>query len=176
MFYLVKLTRSLDLHPKFFGPRLRQIINDKLVSEVEGTCNGRYGFIICVTTLADIGQGKIRDDGTGKASFEVSYNAIVFRPFKGEVIDCVVTSVNKMGFFAEAGPLQIFVSNHLIPDDYDYSTAGDAAYVSSDESVRIQEGTEVRLRIVGTRIDATEIFCIGTIKEDFLGVVHNPVA
>lgn len=176
MFYEVELTRSLDLHPRYFGPKLREVIQGKLVSEVEGTCSGRYGFIICVTTLLDIGKGRIRDDGTGKASFDVKYKAIVFRPFKGEVIDCVVTSVNKMGFFAEAGPLQIFVSNHLIPDDYEYSTAGDAAYVSPDESVRIQEHTEVRLRIVGTRVDATEIFCIGTIKEDFLGVVNNPAS
>ena len=33
--------------------------------------------------------------------------AVVFRPFKGEVLDAVVTTVNKMGFFAEVGPLQV---------------------------------------------------------------------
>lgn len=27
----------------------------------------------------------------------------------------------------------------------------------------------MRIRIVGTRIDATEIFAIGTLKEDYLG-------
>lgn len=27
----------------------------------------------------------------------------------------------------------------------------------------------VRLKVVGTRIDATEMFAIGTIKEDYLG-------
>ena len=45
------------------------------------------------------------------------YNAIVFRPFKGEVFDAVVTVVNKLGFFAQVGPLQVFVSKHLIPED-----------------------------------------------------------
>jgi DNA-directed RNA polymerase II subunit RPB7 len=30
----------------------------------------------------------------------------------------------------------------------------------------------VRLRIVGTKMDQTEIFCIGTMKEDFLGVIN----
>ena len=34
------------------------------------------------------------------------YNAVVFRPFKGEVLDAVVETVNKMGFFAEVGPLK----------------------------------------------------------------------
>ncbi|KAH0717656.1 hypothetical protein KY285_013687 [Solanum tuberosum] len=30
-------------------------------------------------------------------------------------------------------------------------------------------------RIIGTRFDATEIFCIGTIKDDFLGVSESVI-
>lgn len=62
-----------------------------------------------------------------------------------------------MGFFAEAGPLGFFVSAHLIPDDFDFDQTDEPAFVSSDEEVRIQQGTEVRLRIVGVKTDATEI-------------------
>lgn len=40
-----------------------------------------------------------------------------------------------MGFFAEAGPVQIFVSSHLIPDDFDFSALDDPAYISADEEV-----------------------------------------
>lgn len=63
----------------------------------------------------------------------------------------------QVGFFAEAGPLQVFVSGHLIPEDFEYSQVDEPAFVSADEEVRIQQGTEVRLRIVGTRTDASEI-------------------
>jgi DNA-directed RNA polymerase II subunit RPB7 len=35
----------------------------------------------------------------------------------------------------------------------------------------IQKDVRVRLKLVGTRVDATEIFAIGTIKEDYLGVI-----
>ena len=62
-----------------------------------------------------------------------------------------------MGFFADAGPLQLFVSNHLIPDDFNFVSADEPAFVSADEAVRVQAGAEVRMRIVGTRMDATEI-------------------
>lgn len=41
----------------------------------------------------------------------------------------------QMGFFAEAGPVQIFVSNHLIPEDFEFSALDDPCYVSSDEEV-----------------------------------------
>ena len=93
------------------------------------------------------------------------------RPFRGEVVDAVVTSVNKMGFFAEAGPIQVFVSNHLIPEDYEYSSAGDAAFVSPDQSVRVEERCDVRVRVVGVRVDAAEMFCIASMKEPYLGVI-----
>ena len=63
----------------------------------------------------------------------------------------------QVGFFADAGPLQLFVSNHLVPEDFSYDGANEPAFVSSDEAVRVQAGAEVRLRIVGTRVDADEI-------------------
>ena len=63
----------------------------------------------------------------------------------------------QMGFFAEAGPVSIFVSNHLIPDEFSFVAADEPSFVSADEAVRIVAGAEARLRIVGTRVDATEI-------------------
>jgi DNA-directed RNA polymerase subunit E'/Rpb7 len=42
-------------------------------------------------------QGKIRQDGSGLATFKANFQCITFRPFKGEVLDCVVVSVNKVG-------------------------------------------------------------------------------
>ena len=76
------------------------------------------------------------------------FNAIVFRPFKGEVFDAVVTQVNKLGFFAQVGPLQVFVSKHLIPSDMKFDPQSQpAAYVSeiSDESPqRVTKDSEER--------------------------------
>ena len=76
------------------------------------------------------------------------FNAIVFRPFKGEVLDAVVTQVNKLGFFAQVGPLQVFVSKHLIPSDMRFDPQSTPpAYVSevADETPqRVQKDAEVR--------------------------------
>lgn len=63
--------------------------------QVEGTCDGRYGFILLVTQLQDPGPGVIRE-GTGGALYGVSYNAITFMPHNGEVMDTRVTTVNKV--------------------------------------------------------------------------------
>jgi DNA-directed RNA polymerase II subunit RPB7 len=112
MFFLKRLEHEIILHPKYFGRKMDEILLQRLHAEVESTCTGRYGYIVCVTTVDSVSKGRIIE-GTGMATFVVKYRAIVFRPFKGEVVDAIVTQVNQMGFFAEVGPLQVFVSNHV---------------------------------------------------------------
>ncbi|KAI0233839.1 DNA-directed RNA polymerase II subunit, partial [Massospora cicadina] len=88
-----ELSHTIQLHPSYFGPDLRSYIKNKLHADVEGKCSGRYGYIITVINLTSIGSGKILS-GSGLAEFDVKYNAVVLRPFKGQVLDAVVTSVN----------------------------------------------------------------------------------
>lgn len=51
--------------------------------------------MIAVTTIDNIGAGIIQP-GQGFVVYPVKYKAIVFRPFKGEVLDAFVTQVNKV--------------------------------------------------------------------------------
>ena len=98
--------------------------------------------------------------GAGLVTFPVRFMAVVFRPFKGEVLDAVVTTVNKMGFFAEVGPLQVFVSKHSMPGDLEFDPQSNppsyVSQISDDQPVRIAKDSEVRLRLIGIRVDATE--------------------
>mmetsp|Transcript_10737 Transcript_10737/g.27541 ORF Transcript_10737/g.27541 Transcript_10737/m.27541 type:complete len:171 (-) Transcript_10737:310-822(-) len=170
MFFHLSLDEEIELHPQFFGPRMRQTLEEKLKKTVEGTCSGKHGFIICVTELHDVQHGLLME-GTGMARFKVRYHCIVFRPFKNEVMDAVVTAVTNMGFFASIGPLNVFVSSHCMPDELRYNIQGEQ-FVSEDEQYRIEKDSEVRLKITGAKYQNNTITCIGTIKEDFLGVIE----
>ncbi|KAI8917344.1 RNA polymerase Rpb7 [Entophlyctis helioformis] len=178
MFFLKQLTHTILLHPQFFGPQIRAFLTKRLYEEVEGTCSGQHGYIISVVEIVDVGRGVLQSN-TGYAEFIILYKAIVFKPFKNQVVDGIVTTVNKIGFWADVGPLQVFVSSHLIPGYLKFDpNANPPAYVSegqdfADGAVRVEKGETVRLRIVGTRVDATEIFAIGTIKEDYLGPAQS---
>lgn len=55
----------------------------------------RYGFVIAVTTIDSISSGLVLP-GQGFVVYPVKYKAIVFRPFKGEVLDAIVMQVNKV--------------------------------------------------------------------------------
>ncbi|OWK50155.1 DNA-directed RNA polymerase II subunit RPB7, partial [Lonchura striata] len=90
----ISLEHEILLHPRYFGPNLLNTVKQKLFTEVEGTCTGKYGFVIAVTTIDNVGAGVIQP-GRGFVLYPVRYKAIVFRPFKGEVVDAVVTQVNK---------------------------------------------------------------------------------
>ncbi|KAF8880217.1 hypothetical protein CPB84DRAFT_1792702 [Gymnopilus junonius] len=161
MFFIKELTHTILLHPSYFGPRMLNFLESKLYSDVEGTCSGQFGYIIAVGMVLS---------GSGQAEFITRYRAIVFKPFKGEVVDGVVSNVNKMGFFADVGPLTVFVSHQLIHPDMKFDPNSNPPSFASEDQI-IEKNTKVRLKIVGTRVDATEIFAIGTIKEDHLGVI-----
>ncbi|KAJ7746722.1 RNA polymerase Rpb7 [Mycena maculata] len=188
MFFIKELTHTILLHPSYFGPRMLSFLESKLYSDVEGTCSGQFGYIIAVVSILDIGKGMVLS-GSGQAEFITRYRAIVFKPFKGEVVDGVVNNVNKvchaphhlpayqllnpatqMGFFADVGPLSVFVSHQLIHPDLRFDSNSNPPSFASVDQI-IEKSTHVRLKIVGTRVDATEIFAIGTIKEDHLGVI-----
>jgi DNA-directed RNA polymerase II subunit RPB7 len=89
------LSHTIHLHPSHFGPQLRIFLKKKLLADVEGTCSGRYGYIITVVDVINIGTGKLMPS-FGFAEFNVLYTAIVYKPFKGEVVDGKVTLVNKV--------------------------------------------------------------------------------
>eukprot|EP00171_Calliarthron_tuberculosum_P010149 IDg10149t1 len=167
-FFVVTLQRRLHIHPRFFGVKLHDILTRRLVLEVEGTFEGRYGFIVAVLHVHDDFPPGELEDGTGFAVFPVQYQAVVFRPFKGEVLDTVVSRLTKFGFFAEAGPLTIFVSHHLLPVGYKFD-ADQEIWSSHNSMDSIKPDSSVRLRIIGLKIEASEISATGTIRDNYLG-------
>lgn len=108
MFFVHALEHRINLHPSYFTGESERFIRDKLYADVEGTNTGTM-MIVAVINIQDISEPKIIP-GTGFAQYDVSYQAVVWRPFRGEVVDGLVTSVVNGGFFVEVAGLNIFVS------------------------------------------------------------------
>lgn len=113
MFFVKDLEHRIDLHPSFFSSEAEGYIRQKLYQDVEGTNTGTM-MIIAVISIDDISEPKIAP-GTGFAQFNVGYRAIVWRPFRGEVVDGMVSSVVNNGFFVDVGGLSVFVSKAVSP-------------------------------------------------------------
>jgi len=173
MFFLKTFSEELSMAPETLGPNLRAKIKAQLKRNVEGAALGRIGYVVHVAEIADedISKGHV-DDTTGEVTYKVTFKAIVFRPFRNEVLDTVVTTAVNYGFWAKAGPLQIFVSRHMMPEDLkDNFDHDNSTWVSDDKEVEIRAGCGVRLRLMAVKFDQNAISAVGTIADDYLGLV-----
>ena len=75
------------------------ISNDRGCIQVEGRCDGEYGYIVSVVQITEKSQGML-EKTTGHAAYTVTYTCLVLRPFRGEVMDVLVTSVSKVRYYS----------------------------------------------------------------------------
>ena len=168
MYFEISDKKSVAMRPCDLGSFFQQRLEARLRYDLEGSLSKNHdGTVVHISTVT--GQSKPRvQDGTGFAVVDVTFNAIVFRPFKNEVIDCLVTEVTRLGFFASFGPMKVFVSKSCIPDDIQFQP--DTSILSNAEGSQvISVDSEVRVRILGVRRDGANLFSIGTIDADYLG-------
>ncbi|KAK4535057.1 hypothetical protein CDCA_CDCA03G1082 [Cyanidium caldarium] len=169
-FFLVDLKRTVTVAPRHLHAKIHDHAIHRLVTLVEGTTSGQYGYIISVVEVRRPLPPAVIQPGTGAALFALRYRALVFRPFVGEVLDGVVSTVTRHGVFVAVGPLRVFVSAKNVPGDMEYDES-EQCYVSAVQGSedRLEVNTPVRLRLVGMRRDATELAAVGTMHTDYLG-------
>eukprot|EP01006_Ploeotia_vitrea_P021920 TRINITY_DN54332_c0_g2_i1.p1 TRINITY_DN54332_c0_g2~~TRINITY_DN54332_c0_g2_i1.p1 ORF type:complete len:171 (-),score=25.48 TRINITY_DN54332_c0_g2_i1:505-1017(-) len=169
MFFHLTLERIIRVHPRDLDKNVRKHIIDRLNGAVEGTCSGTHGYIIAVTDVIDVGNGRVQDDGT--TSYTIKFKAVVFKPFKDQVVDAVVTNLAKHGIFAEVGPLQVFISQHNLPAELTFNDHSIPKCWQAEDGTSIKKDDDVRLKILGTQITGSEMYAVGMMKEDYLGAI-----
>ena len=171
VFFRKRLTRIVYVHPQHLGPRLFEHIKKSTQDDVSGSSMGTVsgmGFVILVLKIEDdqISKGVI-DHLTGLTKFEVAYDAIVFRPFRNEVLDSTTRICTAQGIFAESGPLDIFISRHYIPPEFEFR-AEEESWASIETGIVIRPGAELRVKVLGANATGS-VAAIGTINEPYLG-------
>jgi DNA-directed RNA polymerase II subunit RPB7 len=207
MFFHVKnLKKNLEVDPKDYGPKLVDTIKRKLIQEVENTCSERYGFILKVVKFnIDRLEGKILPTGMypgGTAVFTIPYEAVVFKAFRGEVINGIVKTSAVQGVFVQCGPLNVFIARSNLTDDTNQLAwnpeNSPPCWMSPDQRTIIKDGSHLRLKIIGIRMgndikDSVKPFlplcclavtviqltravfsqtAVGTILDDYLGPIE----
>ena len=88
---------------------MHKIIKSKLHSEVEGTCSGRYGHIIAVSNIDDVGRGVISDNKV------CLYKNIFWCIYSNCVIDCVYIYIYVVYMYVYVVVLYVYMSH--VPED-----------------------------------------------------------
>jgi DNA-directed RNA polymerase subunit E'/Rpb7 len=77
-FFIKNIEKTIILPPSALGPKIDNLIISKLISQVEGKCHPKYGWIIAVYNIVDYGEGLICENSD--VIYKVKYNAVTFRP------------------------------------------------------------------------------------------------
>ncbi|PHJ20044.1 dna-directed rna polymerase ii [Cystoisospora suis] len=171
MYYVVEQWQSVALRPAQVGRRYRQCVETLLRQQVEGKCIHDIGYVICVIRIIHMEAGRVQE-GTGMVIVSCRYQGIAFKPSKDEVLDAVITDVNKLGLFAQCGPLKVFVSRASLPPSFVYQDDS-AVGCMTDGECELRVDSDIRLRLLGVRYDSMNLFAIATINESYLGPIHH---
>ncbi|XP_026192629.1 DNA-directed RNA polymerase II subunit RPB7 [Cyclospora cayetanensis] len=145
MFFVIERWESVALRPAQLGPQYLASVEALLRQQVEGKCLQSVGYVVCVIRVLQNLPGRIQDS-TGLVVVAAKYQAIVFKPFKEEV----------------------FVSRASLPASYTFQE-DDAMPSFSDGSLALRTGGEIRLKLLGVRFEASQIFAVATTNADYLG-------
>ncbi|KAK3062925.1 hypothetical protein LTS18_003085 [Coniosporium uncinatum] len=107
--------------------------------------------------------------GSAQAEYTIHFKAVVWKPYKGEIVDGQVASVVDSGFFVDVGPLSVFVAKAMIPSDIKYDGNATPPQWTDNGDQVIEKGTHIRVKIKGIRGEIGAMYAIATIKEDYLG-------
>jgi len=192
MFFEVIRKKNVALHPRYFNKDLERMLLKVLMNEVVGNFDKRYGHVIAITELLDKQPGLIQS-GTGLAVFAVTFSCVVMRPFKDEVLEAEVLNCSRMGMYLEVGALTVLVARPQIPSEFTFEEGeircwrrmsgedkGDKEEGDEDEddeddeeNETIQQGSKVRVKLIGVQIEASGMCALATIKGPFLGLMDD---
>ncbi|KAF8394330.1 hypothetical protein HHK36_020538 [Tetracentron sinense] len=129
-----------------------------------------HGYFLAVTTLDNIGEGKVREQGD--VLFPVVFSCLTFKPFRGEILQGVVNRILKQGVFLKSGPIENVYLTALKMPDYHY-VPGENPVFMSDKLLKIEKDTVLRFMVLGTKWSETEreFQMVVTMEGDYLGPI-----
>jgi len=172
MYFMAKLSIHLMVEPKYCGPGYHRHVEKTLREKFDATLIERVGWVVAVKSAGNavfIGSAKCQD-GTGMLLVPVGFEALMYKPYKNEVLDCQVTEVVQVGVFAEAGPLTVFVSKDNMKKGWSYQGSDDEPlFTSEDNAEVIKKSTTIRVKLLGTKEEENRLFAVATLNEALLG-------
>ncbi|MEM0352943.1 MAG: DNA-directed RNA polymerase [Archaeoglobaceae archaeon] len=155
MYARIKLRDTVRVPPSKIGEDLEKTIEYLLWEQFESRLDKEYGIIIGIESIEEIGEGRIIE-GDGAIYFEVTFNAICFKPSLQEVVEGEVVEVVEFGCFVSIGPFDALLHMSQITDDYMVFDEKNKRLVGKETKKVLAEGDFVRARIVSLSLKERE--------------------
>lgn len=138
MYNIVRITREIPIHPSKLSDRLYEHIHQEVINNVRN-CNEEYGYIIEIIQILNIKDNCIRPSDS-YIIFNVEYEAKVFKPIVGNVLNGFIIIKFDYGSFVE-------INNIL------------KVFVKGDNNLNI--GDNVDITVLQVKYEQSKYICIG---------------
>lgn len=155
MYKKVTLIDTVRLPPDRFGDDTETVVKELLRDKLEGRIDKTLGSIIAVTSVLEIGEGKILA-GDGAVYYDITFEAVTFKPELQEIVEGKVVEVVEFGAFIGLGPLDGLLHVSQIADDYISYDEKNSRLVGKETNKAIAEGDKVRARVVAVSLNERE--------------------
>lgn len=147
MYRKVRLVDIIRIPPQRLEEDLENVVAETLREKLEGRIDKTLGSIVAVTDIAEIGEGHILV-GDGAVYYEVTFDAIAYKPEQQEIIEGSVVEIVNFGAFVAVGPVDCLVHVSQIADEFMTYDEKNARLTSRETNRSLNEGDKVRARIV----------------------------
>ncbi len=155
MYARIKVRDTVRVPPNRLGENIEEIIRELIWENFEGKLDKKYGIIVGIENLEEIGEGRVIE-GDGGVYFDVVFTAITFKPLMQEVVEGIVNEIVEFGAFVSLGPLDGLLHMSQITDDYLNFDEKNKRLVGKETKRTLEEGDIVRVRIVAVSLKERE--------------------
>jgi len=171
LYYAVKVSDTLRVPPDRFDDDLSQVLAEIARISFEGKIDPELGFIVAVTEIKNIYQGKLIS-GDGGAYYETDFGLLCYLPEIGEVVTGEVVECVDFGAFIRIGTIDALCHVSQIADDY-FRYIPKNGVLRGDKSKRdLLVNTRVRARVIAVSIGKSAIRVGLTMRQNSLGAIE----
>ncbi|MBU5689499.1 MAG: DNA-directed RNA polymerase [Candidatus Aenigmarchaeota archaeon] len=172
MYRLVKIKTKVKVPPTRFNMPLKQAIKESIAETYEGSLDRRFGIGLVVTSIEEIGEGKILPEDPS-IHYPVTFEMLAFKPELHEVISGDVIDNTEFGAFVRVGPMDGLVHVSQLLDDFVSYDEKNSIFSGKETKRTLKEGDSVIARVISVNLGGGKESKIGlTMRQPGLGAVH----
>ena len=146
MFYEIKIKDHIRVDPTQFNDNIKESVIKSLNEKFEGYASEELGFVIGISDVNEIGEGKILS-GDGGVYYETNFIVYTFKPELQEVVLGKISEITNFGAFLEIGPIDGMIHIGQTMDDY-VSFSKENVLLGKESNRTIKTGDICRARII----------------------------
>ncbi|MBT3395469.1 DNA-directed RNA polymerase [archaeon] len=171
MFYEIKIKEHIRVAPTQFGDDIKESVINSLNDSFNGYVSEDLGFVIGISNIDKIGEGKILPEDGG-VYYETTFSVFTFKPELQEIVVGRISEITNFGAFLEIGPVEGMIHIGQTMDDYvSFSKENVLLGKESKKTVKVNDICRARIIAISYK-DITNPKIGITMRQPWLGNVN----